>query len=90
MEAVNISKKFAEFSDYWSLKIVGELNGQHVRLVKLHGAFVWRHRHDPLPYPSLLRIEATMIYRNRPDRKILTTSHSPRKLAAANNTSLSQ
>jgi len=54
MEAVNISKKFAEFSDYWSPKIVGELNGQHVRLVKLHGAFVWHHRHDTLPYPQLV------------------------------------
>jgi len=45
MEAVNISKKFAEFSDYWSPKIVGELNGQHVRVVKLHGEFMWHH-HD--------------------------------------------
>lgn len=45
MEAVNISKKFAAFSDYWNPKIVGELNGQHVRVVKLHGEFVWHH-HD--------------------------------------------
>jgi mannose-6-phosphate isomerase-like protein (cupin superfamily) len=45
MEAVNISKKFAEFSDYWSPKVIGELNGQHVRLAKLHGEFVWHH-HD--------------------------------------------
>jgi hypothetical protein len=45
MEAVNITEKFAEFSDYWSPKIVGELNGQHIRLVKLQGEFVWHH-HD--------------------------------------------
>jgi mannose-6-phosphate isomerase-like protein (cupin superfamily) len=45
MEAVNISEKFSEFSDYWSPKIVGELNGQHVRVVKLQGEFVWHH-HD--------------------------------------------
>lgn len=45
MEAVNISEKFAEFSDYWSPKLVGELNGQHVRVVKLQGEFVWHH-HD--------------------------------------------
>jgi mannose-6-phosphate isomerase-like protein (cupin superfamily) len=45
MEAVNIAEKFAGFSDYWSPKIVGELNGQHVRLVKLQGEFVWHH-HD--------------------------------------------
>lgn len=33
------------FSDYWSPKIVGELNGQHVKLAKLKGDFVW-HKHD--------------------------------------------
>jgi mannose-6-phosphate isomerase-like protein (cupin superfamily) len=46
MEAVNISQKFAEFSDYWNPKIVGELNGQHVRVVKLHGEFMWHHHDD--------------------------------------------
>ncbi|HMR43435.1 MAG TPA: cupin domain-containing protein [Saprospiraceae bacterium] len=35
----------ALFSEYWSPKIVGELNGQHVKLVKFKGAFVW-HKHD--------------------------------------------
>lgn len=45
MEVVNISEKFAQFSDYWSPKIIGELNGQHVRVVKLQGEFVWHH-HD--------------------------------------------
>ena len=35
--------KFALFSDYWSPKIVGELNGQQVKIVKLRGEFVWHH-----------------------------------------------
>jgi mannose-6-phosphate isomerase-like protein (cupin superfamily) len=44
MEKVNLSEKLALFSDLWSPKIVGELNGQHVKLVKLKGEFVW-HNH---------------------------------------------
>ena len=45
MEKVNIADKLGLFSEYWSPKIVGELNGQHIKLVKLQGEFVW-HKHD--------------------------------------------
>jgi mannose-6-phosphate isomerase-like protein (cupin superfamily) len=45
MEKVIIGEKLKLFSEYWSPKIVGELNGQHVKLVKLRGEFVW-HKHD--------------------------------------------
>lgn len=45
MKKVNLSEKFGQFSDLWSPKIVGELNGQQVRLAKLKGEFVW-HRHE--------------------------------------------
>ena len=45
MNTVNIAQKLSSFSDHWSPKIVGELNGQHVKLVKLKGEFVWHH-HD--------------------------------------------
>ncbi|NBA85655.1 cupin domain-containing protein [Emticicia sp. CRIBPO] len=45
MEKVNIAEKLALFSEYWSPKVVGELNGQHVKLVKFKGEFVW-HKHD--------------------------------------------
>jgi mannose-6-phosphate isomerase-like protein (cupin superfamily) len=43
IDKVNIKEKFALFDEHWSPKIVGELNGQHVKLVKLHGEFVWHH-----------------------------------------------
>ncbi|MBD2091824.1 cupin domain-containing protein [Microcoleus sp. FACHB-1515] len=43
MEKVNLNEKFALFSDYWSPKIVGELNGQQVKLVKVQGEFTWHH-----------------------------------------------
>ena len=42
---VRLADKLAQFSEYWSPKIVGELNGQLVKLVKFHGPFVWHH-HD--------------------------------------------
>ena len=45
MEKVNIAEKFARFEDHWSPRIVGDLNGQHVKLVKFQGEFVWHH-HD--------------------------------------------
>ncbi len=45
MEKINIAQKLSLFNEYWNPKIVGELNGQHVKLVKLKGQFVW-HKHD--------------------------------------------
>ena len=45
MEKVNLAAKFDLFNEHWTPKIVGELNGQHVKLAKLHGEFVW-HKHD--------------------------------------------
>ena len=43
MDKVSLASKFAAFSEHWSPKIVGELNGQHVKIVKFVGAFVWHH-----------------------------------------------
>jgi mannose-6-phosphate isomerase-like protein (cupin superfamily) len=45
MQKVNLSQKFSLFSEHWAPKIVGELNGQLVKLVKFKGEFVWHH-HD--------------------------------------------
>lgn len=45
MEKINIAEKFTLFADYWNPKIVGELNGQEVKLVKVQGEFVW-HQHE--------------------------------------------
>ncbi|CAN5519250.1 cupin domain-containing protein [soil metagenome] len=45
MNKVNIEEKLSLFQDYWNPRIVGELNGQHVKLAKLQGEFVW-HKHD--------------------------------------------
>ena len=45
MEAVNLKEKLALFDETWVPKIVGELNGQHVKLAKFEGAYVW-HSHE--------------------------------------------
>ncbi len=45
MDKVNIVKKLSLFDECWNPKLVGELNGQHVKLAKLEGEFFW-HQHD--------------------------------------------
>jgi mannose-6-phosphate isomerase-like protein (cupin superfamily) len=43
MEKVNLPDKFALISEHWRPKVVGELNGQEVKLVKFQGEFPWHH-----------------------------------------------
>jgi mannose-6-phosphate isomerase-like protein (cupin superfamily) len=43
MDKVNLAEKFTLFNDHWSPKVVGELNGQQIKLVKFQGPFVWHH-----------------------------------------------
>ena len=43
MDKVSLADKLARISDHWHPRIVGELNGQHVKLVKFKGEFVWHH-----------------------------------------------
>jgi mannose-6-phosphate isomerase-like protein (cupin superfamily) len=45
MDKINLAEKFDRFTEPWQPKIVGELNGQQVKLVKFVGPFVWHH-HD--------------------------------------------
>ena len=45
MKKVNIKEKFSLFDEHWQPKVVAELNGQEVKLVKFKGEFLWHH-HD--------------------------------------------
>lgn len=45
MKKISLKEKFQLFSDHWDPKIIGELNGQHLKLAKFKGEFV-RHKHD--------------------------------------------
>ena len=65
MEKINIDEKFSVFQDYWNPRIIGELNGQHVKLVKVKGDFVWHHHdhEDELFY--VVHGQLTMAFRDR-------------------------
>jgi mannose-6-phosphate isomerase-like protein (cupin superfamily) len=46
MDRINIAAKFARFSEQWQPKVVAELNGQELKLVKVQGIFPWHRHHD--------------------------------------------
>ena len=46
MEKVNLADELARIPELWSPRIVAELNGQHVKLARLHGEFVWHHHEN--------------------------------------------
>ena len=46
MEKVNVAEKFKQIREYWKPYIAAELNGQHVKLVKLKREFVWHHHEN--------------------------------------------
>ncbi len=46
MTAINLQEKFNLFNDHWSPKIIGELNGQAIKLAKVKGEFVWHNHKD--------------------------------------------
>jgi mannose-6-phosphate isomerase-like protein (cupin superfamily) len=43
IRVVNLAEKLSTFDEYWSPRIAGELNDNHVKLAKLKGEFVWHH-----------------------------------------------
>ncbi len=45
MKVINVTEKFSLFNDHWSPKIIGDMNGQQVKLAKVKGEFVW-HNHE--------------------------------------------
>jgi mannose-6-phosphate isomerase-like protein (cupin superfamily) len=68
MTKININEKLHLFSDFWSPKIVGELNDQLVKLAKLKGEFIW-HKHlneDELFY--VLEGELKVEFRDRTEK----------------------
>ena len=61
-DKVNLSEKLQQFTERWSPRIVGELNGQHVKLAKLEGEFVWHHheQEDELFLASVITSKAAI------------------------------
>jgi len=46
MEVINIKKKFDLIEDHWNPRIIGQLNGQDVKIAKVKGEFVWHNHKD--------------------------------------------
>lgn len=65
MNKVNIWEKLALFDERWSPKIVGELNGQYVKLVKFEGPFVWHHHEAEDELFLVLKGQMRMEFRDR-------------------------
>lgn len=46
-EVIRLQEKFDSFTAHWQPKVIGELNGQHVKIAKISGEFVWHaHEHE--------------------------------------------
>lgn len=60
-DRISLDEKFASFSDHWQPRIIGELNGQHVKVAKVRGEFMWHHHeHEDelfLVHRGTLRLE---------------------------------
>lgn len=65
MDKINLPEKFNLFSEYWSPKIIGELNGQQVKLVKLKGEFVFHQHADEDELFLVVKGSFRMEYRNK-------------------------
>ena len=65
MDTVNLSQKFGLVRDYWSPKIVGELNDCYVKVVKLKGEFIWHHHEQEDELFLVLKGTLRMRFRDR-------------------------
>src|SRR5262245_18271683 len=65
MQKINLVEKFGKFTARWQPKIVAELNGQHVKLVRAQGEFVWHSHENEDEMFYVLRGSFRMEYRDR-------------------------
>src|SRR3984885_7011832 len=65
MEVVNLADKLAKVKEYWSPKIVGELNDTYVKIVKFTGEFVWHHHDDEDEMFLVVKGRLRMRFRDR-------------------------
>ncbi|MFL6449526.1 MAG: cupin domain-containing protein [Bryobacteraceae bacterium] len=65
MDKVNVREKLGLFSDHWNPRVVAELNGQHVKLVKFQGEFVWHDHADEDEMFLVIRGQFRMEFRDR-------------------------
>lgn len=69
MKRVNLQEELASFSEHWQPRVIGELNGQHVKVVKLQGEFVWHHHEHEDEMFLVVRGAMTIQLRDRSSAK---------------------
>ncbi|MBX2961574.1 MAG: cupin domain-containing protein [Cyclobacteriaceae bacterium] len=65
MEKINLHEKFSQFADHWNPRIVGELNGQQVKVTKLKGEFFWHHHEHEDELFLIIRGKLKMAFRDK-------------------------
>ena len=65
MTKISLADKLSQFSDHYNPRIVGELNGQQVKLVKFKGEFVWHHHEHEDELFLVVRGRFRMDFRDR-------------------------
>jgi len=65
MDVVNIKDKFSLFKEHWSPKIIGQLNGQDVKIAKLKGEFVWHNHKEEDELFLIIQGTLTIEFRDR-------------------------
>ena len=67
MAKVNLAEKFALFTEHWSPKLVGELNGHQLKIAKIQGEFIWHHHQDADEFFMVIQGRMTV---KLPDRDV--------------------
>jgi mannose-6-phosphate isomerase-like protein (cupin superfamily) len=65
MEAVNLEAKLSQVKEFWSPKIVGELNDSYVKVVRFKGEFVWHHHENEDELFLVVKGRLRMRFRDR-------------------------
>ena len=65
MEKINLNKKFSLFHEYWSPKIVGEMNDSYIKLAKLKGEFDWHHHDNEDELFMVVKGQLTIKFRDK-------------------------
>ncbi len=65
MQPINLQEKLSLFQDHWNPKIIAELNGQQVKLVKFQGEFLWHHHATEDELFLVIKGSFTMNFRDR-------------------------
>src|SRR2546423_7439197 len=65
MEVIDVARKLDQFAEHWKPKVIAELSGQQVKLVKFRGAFVWHHHESEDELFWVLKGRLRMEFRDR-------------------------